>query len=181
LGTEEVNEYETNKKCIRNEFGNFQVYRRGKKQKHLSAFLASQSGVGIDNFNVKLSGTFKNGLSLFGRNCRSDFSGVLSVVHQKELQILHIEDTETIETIGKTILSLFVRAITNFRHINSASEPSSHSVVNTSGLPPAFPDAEEKVRLEASNLLGALLYYLLVSKRLHHFVPDNEELLLDSP
>lgn len=63
---------------------------------------------------------------------------LLLVAHHKDFKFLDVFDQELPEPSGKHVFSLLAASITDVGHQHLALEASSHSVVNTSGLSPAF-------------------------------------------
>jgi len=102
----------------------------------LLALLAAEAGVGVDNLDVQLGSTVDDHLAVARRDVRGDLGGVLSVVHQEQLEVLDVVDDELEETVGQQVTGLLVRAITDLGHGSVALEAATHSVINTSGLAP---------------------------------------------
>jgi len=75
---------------------------------HLLSGLASQSGMSVDDLDVKLLGTLDDSLTLLGRNVVGDLSSVLAVVHQQQLNVLLIVYKESEEAIWTQVLCLLV-------------------------------------------------------------------------
>ena len=65
-----------------------------------------------------------------------DLTGVGSVVHQQQLDVLLVAEEELSESIRQHVTSLFSRAITNLGESLVASELSTDSGINTVGSSP---------------------------------------------
>ena len=97
-----------------------------------------------------------------------DLSSIGSVVHEKELKIGGIEDSELLESVLQNVLSLAVGTITDLGHAGHASELSAQSVINTLGLSPRLGHLNISVRLMALEGVSLLLDDLFAEERLDH-------------
>ena len=59
-----------------------------------------------------------------------DFCTECSIVHEEDVQILHVADDKFLEPIGEIVSGLFVWAVSNFGHGFITPESSSHSVID---------------------------------------------------
>lgn len=67
-----------------------------------------------------------------------DLSAEGAVIHEQDIEVLCIVDYKLLQSVRKEEFGGIVRAISDFRHLLIASEPSSHPVVNayiTTSLP----------------------------------------------
>ena len=133
--------------------------------------LLLEAGVPVLHLDVQLGGTLNDGASLLGRHITSNHGSVGAVVHQQDIQILDVENAETVHAVLVHVSGLGVASITTAGHGDSATEATTDASINALGLPPALRNAHEAVRLVSEELLGALLGVLEVLwsvQSLHH-------------
>jgi len=133
-----------------------------------SSLLASQSGVSVGDLNVELQGSLDDGLAGAETNGGTDLSGVLSVVNEKEFELLDVVNGELEESRGQLVSGCASSLVTDVGHQLSALVLPSDSVVNSTGLSPGFPDTHEAVGLKASEFVDDFLDLLLSINRGGH-------------
>jgi len=133
-----------------------------------SSLLASQSGVSVGDLNVELQGSLDDGLAGAETNGGTDLSGVLSVVNEKEFELLDVVNGELEESRGQLVSGCASSLVTDVGHQLSALVLPSDSVVNSTGLSPGFPDTHEAVGLKASEFVDDFLDLLCSINRSRH-------------
>ena len=106
------------------------------KASRLRALLGPEPGAGVGHLDVQLGGPLDDLPPLLGGDVVGDLGGVLAVVHQEELEVVHVVDAETVEAVGQHVPGLLVRSVTDLGHDEGTLELPPHPVVNTAGLPP---------------------------------------------
>jgi len=138
--------------------------------------LNTKLGVAVGDLDVELVGTLDDGLSLGDRDGRGDLGSVLTVVHQKELKVVDVENAELEETVGHDVTVLLVGSVTNVDKLDLRLESSADTRVNTTGSAPlGGRDAHEAVALVAKELLGSLLYDLVLNEGGDHSKKGTKE------
>eukprot|EP00277_Geminigera_cryophila_P002086 CAMPEP_0179418592 /NCGR_PEP_ID=MMETSP0799-20121207/8099_1 /TAXON_ID=46947 /ORGANISM="Geminigera cryophila, Strain CCMP2564" /LENGTH=182 /DNA_ID=CAMNT_0021191911 /DNA_START=303 /DNA_END=847 /DNA_ORIENTATION=+ len=84
-------------------------------------------------------------------------SAILLVVHEEELELLHVADAELEETIGHQEAGLRVRAVANLDVHGSALEVTTGASIHTVGLAPGLRHALEEIGMPANELVRLLL------------------------
>lgn len=100
--------------------------------------LGSQTGTGVDDLDIKLSGAFEDLDALLGGDVVSNLGSIGAVVHQEQLELLDVLDGELQETVRQKVASLLVRAVADLGHGGLAAETTAHGVIDTLGLSPGF-------------------------------------------
>merc|ERR1719287_167087 len=108
-------------------------------------------------------------LSLSDGNVVSDFSAVFAVVHEEEVQVRNVGDTEFEETVGKYVLGFFVTPVTNLDLFDLRFVSSADARVDTSGFSPGgVSDANKFGFLVTNELEGSLFDNLIFDERSNH-------------
>ena len=97
----------------------------------LLLLFSAHASVGIDNLNVELAGALDNLLTLLGGDVVGNLGSVLAVVHEEEVQIINVVDTELKKSVGKKVSGLLVRSISDLGHGTVTLEPSADAAVNS--------------------------------------------------
>mmetsp|Transcript_13770 Transcript_13770/g.19460 ORF Transcript_13770/g.19460 Transcript_13770/m.19460 type:complete len:181 (+) Transcript_13770:167-709(+) len=133
---------------------------------HLSILLLAQAGRGVGHAHVQLASALDDGAALGGRHVVGDLSAVLAVVHEQELQVLHVAHDELLEAVGQGVAGLLVAAEADLGLGDGATEAAAQTAVDTAGSTPGLGHAHEAVTLEAAELVPVLLHDLHALQRL---------------
>ena len=119
--------------------------------------LRAHTSVGVGDTHTKDLGLVKDLDTLLAAHIVRNLGGERVVVHEKEIHIRRVRDHKAAVAVGHNVAGLLVRTVANLGHRSLALEATAHGIVDTAGLTPRRLDAVEAVRLEARELLGALL------------------------
>lgn len=100
--------------------------------------LAAQPCQLVGDNNIKLSRTFHNLFPLPCGHIVCNLCTVTPVVHHQNLKLFDVVNKKFLETIGKIVTRLLVRAIANIGHQSTSLELSSYSRINTLWSTPAW-------------------------------------------
>jgi len=126
----------------------------------LFVLLAAQSGVGVGDLYGELRRSLYDQLPVLRGHVVGDLCTEGLVAHHEYFQLLHVIDEELLESRGQHVFGLLVGTVPDVWHQHLTLEAPTHSVVNTTGLTPAFRDLDISVRLMANELLCAFLHDL---------------------
>lgn len=102
------------------------------------SFSRTNTSVAVRYFNVELSSTCEDDLSLSCRNVVGDLSSVLSVVHEEKVDISWITNQKLVESVLEQVTGLLVGSITDLWCQFCSLVLSANSVINTSWFSPGF-------------------------------------------
>ena len=91
----------------------------------------------VDDLDTELLGSLADELAAAARHVVVDDCGVLSVVHEEELEVLHVGHVEAELAISSLVLEASVSTVADLGLRCRAFELSSHGVIDTMGLSPA--------------------------------------------
>ena len=128
----------------------------------------AELGVAIDQADIELLCLADNSLARLGTNGVGDDGGVLAVLHQQHLEVLHVVDGEVLEAAGVDVLGAAVATVTLVGHRLLSLVAATDGGILTTGLAPVGSDALELLAAVAGELLGALLHHRLRDDGLHH-------------
>ncbi len=97
----------------------------------LFSLFSSDFSVGVGDFDVELSGSFNDRLSIFHWNIVRNLSGVLSILKNQQFQFFNVVNSKLVKSWWKHVLGLLVGTITNSRRKLSALVAASNFRVNT--------------------------------------------------
>merc|ERR1740127_378553 len=130
--------------------------------------LGPQPRKAVGDEEAQLVGALDDLLALLRPDVVRDLDAVLLVVHQQHLQIRWALHEELVEAVLEAVAGLLVGAIPDRRHDSRALELPADAAVNAAWLAPGLVHTLEAVRLEAWELLHALLHNLALVRRRRH-------------
>lgn len=132
--------------------------------------LQRNSTLRVGNLDTKRLGLGNNLNSVLGRDVVGNLGSVGLGDHQQNIQVGDVLDEVDLETGRVQELGLLVRTVTDVGLLDSASESSSDTRVNTLLLSPVLRDSVVSVRVVSLELLGVLLDNLWVRDRGSHWM-----------
>jgi len=130
---------------------------------------ATQFGVAICKTHVHLMGFAHDRLAALRADRVRNDPGVLAVLHEQHVEILHVVDGEVLEPAGVHVARGAVAAVPLVRHRLLPLVTPAYGRVDAAGLTPRGTDGFKKLALVTRKLRRALLHNRLSDKRLHHF------------
>ena len=108
-------------------------------KQQLLVLFRSQTSVGVRHLDTELLGALNNLLALLAANGVTDLGRIRSVLHEQHFEVLDVVDENLDETVRADVLALLVATITDVRHQVLTLVATSHAIVDTLWLSPAWP------------------------------------------
>lgn len=122
----------------------------------LLVLLSFQLGRRIGDLDLELFGALHDELSLSGGDVVGNLGAVLSVVHEKELELGNVVNLKLVQSVRKNVSRLLVATVSDVTHGNTSTESAANTAIDTARFSPGLIYAFESVGLEALELLLAL-------------------------
>merc|ERR1719262_1956009 len=130
--------------------------------------LGPQPRKAVGDVEAQLVRALDDLLALLRPDVVRDLDAVLLIVHQQHLQIRWALHEELVEAVLEAIAGLLIGAIPDRWEESRALELPADAAVNAARLAPSLVHALEAVRLEARELLHALLHNLALVRWRRH-------------
>lgn len=143
----------------------------------LFILLRLQFGCTIGEFDFELLCPIHDLLPFFNRHTRRDLRTVFPVLHHEHLQLGQIAHSELVESVLQHEPCFLVRPVPDVGHKVRALEFTTHSAVDTLGLPPVGLNTFEPIALKPREFSRALLdnFHLLQRLNRHHWICETKK------